>query len=705
MVRNENNCDEPGKVVQLLSVDKDESRIALPKHLFSARESRKMRRSRLPRILITTFVIGLLFTIRPLRAEVHNTLESCVAPFGHDSDDPVVSVTAEFIVSPISGSNHLSITAKIAPRWHIYSNTQSPGGPLPTRIEVFPFETVRLVGSFHANPPPDRRLEPAFDNLTVETHHNQVTWRAPIDVAPGVDAASVQIKGVVHVQPCNPNNCLPPQEIPFTAVFAGTGTAPNKAPMAMKAPQRTQQQHAGQEAAVKAVLDPTSIQVTADAELKQTSLVVAMILGFFGGLILNLMPCVLPVIGLKVLSFLEQAGHSRRQALMLNLWYSLGLVSVFLILASLAAFVGLGWGQLFSFAGFNITLAAVVFAMGLSFLGVWEIPIPGFVGSGKVNDFSRQEGAMGAFLKGVLTTVLATPCSGPFLASALAWSVGQPPAKTYAVFVSVGVGMASPYLLIGAFPELLRFLPKPGAWMETFKQAMGFVLLGTVAYLLTLLEWVYVVPTVTFLFGLWAACWWIGRTPLTSAAGQKARAWLSAAAFACGVWFVTYGWLTDVMAERFERTLQSARGALVKQVADEGNQQVQWRPFSREALDVLIAAQETVLVDFTADWCMTCKTLEKFVLNTAETCDALRRNGVVTLRADWTHASAEVTEMLTMLGSKQVPVLAVFPAGNANHPIVLRGGYTQETLLEALERAVPSKPTNVAGLQTAQERK
>lgn len=114
MVRNENNCDEPGKVVQLLSVDKDESRIALPKHLFSARESRKMRRSRLPRILITTFVIGLLFTIRPLRAEVHNTLESCVAPFGHDSDDPVVSVTAEFIVSPISGSNHLSITAKIA---------------------------------------------------------------------------------------------------------------------------------------------------------------------------------------------------------------------------------------------------------------------------------------------------------------------------------------------------------------------------------------------------------------------------------------------------------------------------------------------------------------------------------------------------------------------------------------------------------------
>jgi len=389
----------------------------------------------------------------------------------------------------------------------------------------------------------------------------------------------------------------------------------------------------------------------------------------------------------------------------LNIWYSLGLLSVFVVLASLAVFLSLGWGQLFSFTGFNVALAAVVFTMGLSLLGVWEIPIPGLLGNGKANDLSRREGALGAFCKGVLTTILATPCSGPFLASALAWAVGQPPLKTYAVFLSVGIGMASPYLLIGVFPSLIRFLPKPGPWIHTFKQVMGFVLLGTVAYLLTLIPWVSIVPTVAFLFGLWAACWWIGRTPLTSNFGQKARAWFSAAAFAAVVWLVTFGWLAGVMAGRFERTLQTARGDFENGSAGQGEDQLQWRPFSRETFDELIAAQKTVIVDFTADWCMTCKTLEKFVLNTPRTCSAVRRNGAVTLRADWTHASPEVTEMLELLGSKQVPVIAIFPAGSAIHPILLRGGYTQEMLLSALDQAGPSKILHFTEAQARSNRK
>jgi len=414
---------------------------------------------------------------------------------------------------------------------------------------------------------------------------------------------------------------------------------------------------------------------------------------------------VLPVIGLKLLSFVEQAGQSRRQALMLNVWYSLGLLAVFVVLASLAVFISLGWGQLFSFTWFNVVLAAVVFTMGLSLLGVWEIPIPGLLGTGKADDLSRREGAVGAFCKGVLTTILATPCSGPFLASALAWAVGQPPLKTYAVFLSVGIGMASPYLLIGVFPSLIRFLPKPGPWMDTFKQIMGFVLLGTVAYLLTLIPWIYVVPTVAFLFGLWAACWWIGRAPLTSNFSVKVRAWLSAAAFAGVVWFAMFGWLAGVMAGRFERTLQAARGTCANGSAGQAENQLQWRPFSRKTLDQLIAAQNTVMVDFTADWCMTCKTLEKFVLNTPRTCRAVRRNRVATLRADWTHASPEVTEMLDLLGSKQVPVIAIFPAERANQPILLRGGYTQEMLLDALDEAGPSKILHFTAAQATSHRK
>jgi len=617
-------------------------------------------------------------------------------------DQAVVSVTAEFTASTAERTGHLSITARIEPTWHIYSITQPPGGPLPTEIKLRSSEAFRLLGEFHASLPPERKSEPAFDNLVVETHHDQVTWRAPIEIGPGVNLESVRIDGVIRVQPCNPDNCLPPQEVPFTAVLGRDVLSPAPAPIAVVPGQRDTQQNANREAQTRRskVANPRSLEIVAHSELKRTSLAIIMGLGFLGGLLLNLMPCVLPVIGLKILSFVQQAGQSRRQALVLNIWYSLGLLSVFAVLASLAVFVSLGWGQLFSFTGFNVALAAVVFTMGLSLLGVWEIPIPGLVGSGKANDLSQREGAVGAFCKGALTTILATPCSGPFLASALAWAVGQPPLSTYAVFLSVGIGMASPYLLIGAFPSLLRFVPKPGPWMDTFRQTMGFVLLGTVAYLLTLIPWAFVVPTVAFLFGLWAVCWWIGRTPVTSSFNEKARAWLSAAAFAGVVWLVTFGWLAGVMAERFERTLQAAHASSENDCVVQGDDRLPWRPFSRKTFDALIAAQNTVMVDFTADWCMTCKTLEKFVLNTPEMRNAVLRNGVVTLRADWTHASPEVTEMLDLLGSKQVPVIAIFPAGSANAPIILRGGYTQETLLGVLDKAGPSKNHYSTAAQT-----
>ena len=148
--------------------------------------------------------------------------------------------------------------------------------------------------------------------------------------------------------------------------------------------------------AAKTALDLSALKISGDSKIRETPLGWIILLGFLGGLILNLMPCVLPVIGLKLLSFLEQSGHRWQRALALNLWYSLGLISVFLVLATLAVTLGLGWGQLFGYSGFDIALAAVVFAMGLSFLGVWEIPIPGFVGRGKTLELAEKEGAAGA---------------------------------------------------------------------------------------------------------------------------------------------------------------------------------------------------------------------------------------------------------------------------------------------------------------------
>jgi len=216
---------------------------------------------------------------------------------------------------------------------------------------------------------------------------------------------------------------------------------------------------------------------------------------------------------------------------------------------------------------------------------------------------------------------------------------------------------------------------------------MGFVLLGTVVFIFTFMELQYIVPTIGLLFGLWAACWWIGRMPPTANRTKKMQRWAEAAAFAGVVWLVVfpgigavlpggYGLpgLTGVMQSRLEEKIDVAVAIRMTEMT---------RPED--------IGENTVLVDFTADWCLTCKTLELTVLNTRDVREAVNRNRVITLKADWTRADPEVTRMLELLGSKQVPVVAIFPAGDPNRPIVLRGGYTQKTLLKALEDAGPSK--------------
>ena len=184
-----------------------------------------------------------------------------------------------------------------------------------------------------------------------------------------------------------------------------------------------------------------------------TSLGAAILYSLLGGLILNLMPCVLPVIGLKILSFVDQGGQSRARVFTLNVWYSAGIILIFMALATLAVYAGLAWGEHFQSAAFNISVSAVVFVMALSLLGVWEIPIPGFIGSGKAVELASREGAVGAFAKGALTTVLATPCVGPFLGAVFSYTLTlkEHPETVYLIYGAIGLGMASPYLLIGAF--------------------------------------------------------------------------------------------------------------------------------------------------------------------------------------------------------------------------------------------------------------
>jgi thiol:disulfide interchange protein len=380
------------------------------------------------------------------------------------------------------------------------------------------------------------------------------------------------------------------------------------------------------------------------------------------------------------MSFAQQSGRDRREVFQMNLWYCLGVFAVFFCLAtaSVAANIGLAranlaWGEQFTSTGFNIAMTGIVFAFALSFLGVWELPIPGFIGE-KAGHVQSREGPVGAFLKGVLSTVLATPCSGPFLGPVFGFTLGQPTAVTYAVFMAIAAGMALPYIVVGLVPGLVRFLPRPGAWMATFKEVLGFVMLGTVAYLFTFLQHDWFVPTFVVLIGIWMACWWVGRAQETTGVVGVGR-WVQAG------------------------TIAAVVGAAALVLLGPVRSLIDWEePFSRARLADLQRSGRTVMVDFTADWCPTCKVNLAFAIETRKVRAALDRNRVVPLLADWTDGSPEIKQALESLGSRSIPVLAVFPAGRpgepAPAPIVLRDLISERDVLTALDEAGPSRPAS-----------
>jgi thiol:disulfide interchange protein len=447
------------------------------------------------------------------------------------------------------------------------------------------------------------------------------------------------------------------------------------------------------------------------APASSLSLPLALLMGLAGGLILNLMPCVLPVLGLKLMSFAQQSGRARQEVFQMNLWYCAGLFAVFFALAtaSVAANIGLGsvnlaWGEQFTWVPFKVGMIAVVFAFALSFLGVWELPIPGFIGE-KAGHVQSQEGPLGAFLKGVLSTVLATPCSGPFLGPVFGFTLGQPTAVTYAVFGSIALGMSLPYILVGLFPGLVKFLPKPGNWMVTFKEVLGFVMLGTVAFLFFQLQKqpANFVPTFVMLIGIWMGCWWVGRAQERIGVAGFGQ-WVQATAIAGGIGLAALLWLGPSDSPIRSSLIASLRPArkLLQQAGPlarlnnylPSESPIAWEPFAPARLQELRTSGITVMVDFSADWCLTCKLNLQGAIETENVHDLVRKNRVVPVLADWTDGSEEIRAALEGLGSRSIPLLAIYPAAKPGErppePIILRDLLTEGQVLTALEQAGPS---------------
>ena len=403
-----------------------------------------------------------------------------------------------------------------------------------------------------------------------------------------------------------------------------------------------------------------------------------LLMAIVGGFILNLMPCVLPVISLKVLGIISHAGEGRRRVRALGMAFAGGIELTFLGLAALVLALKLageqiGWGFQFQYPEFVLFMAALVFALGLSLFGVFTVNMHVSPGFGR-----SSRGLLGSFSSGVLATILATPCTAPFLGTALGFAFSQSGPVVVLLFAAMGVGMAMPYLLLALNPDWMRWLPAPGPWMEWFKQLMGFLLMGTVVWLL----WVLgnqlglegVIWTISFLLVLGLACWMIGSWIDLGTSRMRRRF----------VWGLSLMLVVTAYVTLLHPMLQTERAWAA--TGERGARGQVWQPYTPERLDRLLAEGRIVFIDFTAEWCWTCKINERAVLEDVDVRTRFAELDVATVKADWTNRNPEITRLLRSFGRSGVPLYVVYP-GEGGDPIVLPELITSSIVLESLERA------------------
>ncbi len=410
-------------------------------------------------------------------------------------------------------------------------------------------------------------------------------------------------------------------------------------------------------------------------------------MAFLGGLILNLMPCVLPVVSLKVFSLMKSAGEEKGRVLKAGLVFTAGVLFSFAILATVVVILksigqSVGWGFQFQSPYFVFSLALVVYVFGLSLFDLFEISPPS---AEKIDKLAQKEGCIGAFFEGILAVLLATPCSAPFLGTALGFAFSQPGWIIFTVFLFIGLGLSTPYLLFTANPKLMSLLPRPGNWMLKLRFAMGFLLMGTVCWLL----WVLgkqlnsdaVVSTVVFFLFIAISLWVLGFIEYkTSTLRRWIVRFISLVLIIAGFW-TSYMWLYPL------KNLSSESSGNQLNIPGEVINGVSWKKYTEESFSIARKTGKIIFLDASADWCLTCKTNENTVLYTDKVSERLKKDDIIVFKADNTKRSKEVMKLIKSLGKSAVPVYAIYPPGESSEPEILPEVITIQMVLDAVDRA------------------
>ena len=407
-----------------------------------------------------------------------------------------------------------------------------------------------------------------------------------------------------------------------------------------------------------------------------------LIWAFVGGMILNIMPCVLPVISIKLLHIVQMQNYSRLDMAKHGLIYSFGVLLSFWVLSGAIYILQsfghvIGWGFQLQEPIFVAIMVIILFILSLSLFGVFEfgISLASTTGGWESRLATKDEAPsyLASFASGVLATFVAAPCTGPLLGSAIGFAATLQPAYSFAIFTALGAGMAFPFLLVSLFPALTKFLPKPGRWMITFKELMGFFMLATILWLVWVLDaetenlsnLLLLLSLFTIAFGVWIYGNWGGYD-------REKRCRLIAKVTA--LFFVLIGsWLllSHVHKERLSAKTEVVSG--------------DWENFSLTRLEELVSSGKPVFVDVTAKWCLTCQT-NAIVLESNRVKEAFKSYGVVKMKADWTTNDETITRYIRSLGRNGVPVYALYSGQPGAKPVVLPEVITPDMVIEAIKR-------------------
>ena len=564
----------------------------------------------------------------------------------------------------LAKGSSVTVDITIPDNWHVNANVAADEFLKPSSIEI-------SAQGIHFGEPkwpePLKEYSEALDleNLVFKGHFQIML---PIE---DIDAKydSLTTSATFHYQACDNSICLAPSKVTFGVNSTGFAKKSSLQSASLKkndddiqsAPETTQEHFAEESSAGTLIL---------------------LLSALLGGIILNLMPCVLPVLSLKLFSLIKQAGESRKRLLTLGIATTAGILTSFWVLAGIVAIIkagggNAGWGMQFQSAGFIAFMVVILTAFAMSFFGIFEIWLPGSATT-RMDFTSRKQGFAGAFFTGALLVLLSTPCSAPFLGTAMGFAFTTSTPVLFLFFTAAGIGLALPYMLVSAFPKVLKVFPKPGAWMVTLQKIMGVLLLATVVWLL----WIVHEQAGNFGVGIFAAISLLSIA-LSFAIGNIAPPGVAffreVLAVGGSVILLFAIWFAFASPKYEDEVNARFKARSVQLVTEDG-----WYRYTPELIEDFAKASRTVFIDATADWCLTCKANEAAVLNREDFRRAMDSLNVALVKADWTRETPEVTKLLRSMGKSGVPAYAIYPAGDKSKQIVLPELLTTGAIVEKI---------------------